>query len=177
MARYILVVEKDTVFQRIIDDTTDSMRQTFILMTAKGYPDVNTRLLLKKLQNFLGIPMYILVDADPHGIEIFFTYRFGSMRMSHLTKDLAISNMKWLGVLPSDIDTLDIQKLALAKSDEKKLQQMLKRPYINSNFAKEMNILLNKKYKAEIEGILNISKTFLTGDYIPAKIRQDFVCV
>lgn len=47
-------------------------------MQAKGYPDSNTRLLIRKIWDQLHIPILCLVDADPHGIEIMCTYRFGS---------------------------------------------------------------------------------------------------
>ena len=33
----------------------------------KGFPDVNTRLMVRKLWDTLQIPIFGLVDADPHG--------------------------------------------------------------------------------------------------------------
>lgn len=49
------------------------------LLQAKGYPDVSTRLLLKKISDWTHVPIYGLMDADPHGIEIFCVYKFGSL--------------------------------------------------------------------------------------------------
>jgi meiotic recombination protein SPO11 len=45
----------------------------------KGFPDVATRVLVRLLWKFLGVPVLALVDADPHGIEIMCVYRFGSL--------------------------------------------------------------------------------------------------
>lgn len=46
---------------------------------SKGFPDVNTRLFLRKLTDHLNLPVYALVDADPYGIEIMCVYRYGSL--------------------------------------------------------------------------------------------------
>lgn len=38
-----------------------------VVITAKGQPDVATRLFLKKLKTTLKIPVLGLVDSDPYG--------------------------------------------------------------------------------------------------------------
>ena len=38
-----------------------------LCLQAKGFPDVNTRLLLRRLWETFHIPIFALVDADPHG--------------------------------------------------------------------------------------------------------------
>ena len=48
-------------------------------LQGKGFPDVSTRLLVRLLWKSLGVPVFVLVDADPHGIEIMCVYRFGSL--------------------------------------------------------------------------------------------------
>lgn len=37
----------------------------------KGVPDVNSRLMVRKLWDTLHIPIFALVDADPHGTYLF----------------------------------------------------------------------------------------------------------
>ncbi|CAO1378646.1 unnamed protein product [Diamesa serratosioi] len=171
-ANYVLVVEKDTVFQRLVNDKVfQKIDATIILITAKGYPDINTRLLLKKMIMMLQIPIYILVDADPHGIEIMCTYKYGSLAMSHNSENLAVPSMVWLGILPSEIDSLDITTIPMSKRDEKKATDMMKRPYMNSRLQSELQILLNRNVKAEIEGIYHFSINYLINEYIPNKIR------
>ena len=97
-ANYVLIVEKDTVFTRLINENIfEKIQSKIILITAKGYPDVSTRILLKKIATDLQKPMYILVDADPHGIEIMCVYKFGSLQMIHSAEQLAISNIEWIG--------------------------------------------------------------------------------
>lgn len=45
----------------------------------KGFPDLNTRQLLRLLTLQLKVPALALVDGDPHGLEIFFVYKYGSL--------------------------------------------------------------------------------------------------
>ena len=96
-AKVVLVVEKDATFQRLLDDgvlrrlkpcilVTVSKVQNITLLTdvlsrvcgvmnciyvccvqGKGVPDVNTRMLLRRLWETLQLPTLVLVDADPHG--------------------------------------------------------------------------------------------------------------
>lgn len=97
-ADYVLIVEKDTVFQRFIaDNIFERIDAKIILVTAKGYPDINTRMLLKKMSTELRIPLYILVDADPHGVEIMCTYKFGSLMKVHNSEHLAVPEIEWIG--------------------------------------------------------------------------------
>lgn len=97
-AEYVLIVEKDTVFQRLVNDKIfDRIDRKIVLITAKGYPDVNTRILLKKISTETVIPIYIIVDADPHGLEIMFTYKYGSMAKVHSAEFLAVPKIEWIG--------------------------------------------------------------------------------
>lgn len=38
-----------------------------VCFQGKGIPDLNTRLLVKKLWDTFHLPVFTLVDADPHG--------------------------------------------------------------------------------------------------------------
>lgn len=92
-AKFVLIVEKDATFQRLLDDGFCSKLSPCIMITVcfpvfassidpkdlpgmlllpvsnqgKGVPDVNSRLMVRKLWDTLHIPIFALVDADPHG--------------------------------------------------------------------------------------------------------------
>lgn len=72
--KFLLVVEKDSVFQKLLSEGC-SAHHNCILITGKGYPDVQTRMLLNLLSSKLQLPAYALVDPNPHGFEIMCTYR------------------------------------------------------------------------------------------------------
>lgn len=94
-AQFVLIVEKDATFQRLLDDDFCAKLSPCIMITVrfprglllfgyidpgsstqfcfscvdqgKGVPDVNSRLMVRKLWDTLHIPIFALVDADPHG--------------------------------------------------------------------------------------------------------------
>lgn len=70
---------------------------------AKGYPDVITRSFLDLLhENIPWLPILILVDFDPDGLNIFRCYRYGS---DSITQRAVSSNtgIRWLGINSSQI--------------------------------------------------------------------------
>lgn len=75
----VLVVEKDTVFQRLIQMELLTEKKELLIVTAKGYPDYATRRFLRILWQ-QGVSLFYIGDADPCGAEIFFTYVFGSQK-------------------------------------------------------------------------------------------------
>ncbi|KAF9538247.1 endodeoxyribonuclease [Mortierella hygrophila] len=52
----------------------------------------------------LEIPLVALMDCDPHGIEIYLTYRCGSINSAYENANLAVPALKYLGQFPSDWD-------------------------------------------------------------------------
>jgi len=68
-AQFILLVEKDAAFMRLAEDRFYN-RYPCVIITAKGQPDVATRLFLKKLKTDLRIPVLALVDSDPYGLKV-----------------------------------------------------------------------------------------------------------
>lgn len=68
-AIFILLVEKDAAFMRLAEDRFYA-QYPCIIITAKGQPDVASRLFLRKLRDELKIPVLALVDSDPYGLKI-----------------------------------------------------------------------------------------------------------
>ncbi|KAI3468685.1 hypothetical protein Pfo_025348 [Paulownia fortunei] len=80
-ARYIIVVEKHAIFQRLAEDRVFNQIPC-IIITAKGYPDIGTRLLLHRMsREFPVLPILGLVDWNPAGLAILCTFKFGSIAM------------------------------------------------------------------------------------------------
>ncbi|XP_021362442.1 meiotic recombination protein SPO11-like, partial [Mizuhopecten yessoensis] len=137
-ASFILVVEKDATFQNLIDNGFCTKLGPAILITGKGFPDVNTRMLLRKLWDSFHIPVMVLVDADPHGIEIMSIYKYGSRALSHESSYLTVPSLGWIGVLPSDVTRLGIGRadlLPMTKADREKVVELKSRPYYSQSAA------------------------------------------
>uniref|UniRef100_A0A673CFF4 DNA topoisomerase (ATP-hydrolyzing) n=1 Tax=Sphaeramia orbicularis TaxID=375764 RepID=A0A673CFF4_9TELE len=175
-ARFIMIVEKDATFQRLLDDDFCTKLSPCIIITGKGVPDVNSRLMVRKLWDTLHIPIFALVDADPHGIEIMCIYKYGSLAMSFEAHSLTVPSVMWLGLLPSDLQRLRIPTdvlIPLSKRDQSKLSSLLKRPFLTDqpDWQKEMELMQQNKVKAEIQSLAAIAPDFLTSIYLPNKLR------
>nr|WQM43595.1 spo11 initiator of meiotic double strand breaks [Eurycea tynerensis] len=175
-AKFILIIEKDATFQRLLDDDFCRKVSPCILITGKGVPDLNTRLLVRKLWDTFHIPIFTLVDADPHGIEIMCIYKYGSLSMSFEACSLTVPAIRWIGLLPSDLERLNIPKdalIPLTQLDQKKLANMQKRPYVACQplWKREMELMATSKMKAEIQALTSLSADYLTRVYLPNKLQ------
>ncbi|XP_062460048.1 meiotic recombination protein SPO11 isoform X3 [Pezoporus occidentalis] len=175
-AKFMLIVEKDATFQRLLDDDFCNKLSPCIMITGRGIPDLNTRLLVRKLWDSFQIPIFTLMDADPHGVEIMCIYKYGSVSMSFEAHHLTVPSIKWLGLLPSDLQRLNIRKdvlIPFTKQDQNKLASIQKRPYIacQPTWKKELEIMEASKLKAEIQVLTSLSSDYLSRVYLPNKLQ------
>ncbi|XP_039279802.1 meiotic recombination protein SPO11 isoform X3 [Nilaparvata lugens] len=174
-ARFILVVEKETVFRKLLDEDISQKLGPCILITGRGFPDLNTRHMLRVLWKKLEIPVFALVDCDPHGIEIMLVYRFGSLSQSQFGEILAVPSMKWLGVQPRDVIDLHIPSIPLTIEEKRNLEVMCDRQYLKSNpqLLLEITKMFESSSKAEIESLYHFSPSYLTNVYLLNKIHSN----
>ncbi|XP_047177411.1 meiotic recombination protein SPO11-1 isoform X1 [Vigna umbellata] len=204
VAQYILVVEKESVFQRLANDqfcnvnhciviTVSNLLKTLvsfgtiflclnsIFIQGRGYPDIPTRRFLRLLVENLRLPVYCLVDCDPYGFDILTTYRFGSMQMAYDTKHLRVPEIRWLGAFPSDSERYFVPKqciLPLTAEDKRKVEAMLLRCYLQREVPQwrlELKLMLQKGVKFEIEALSAHALSFLSDSYIPSKIDHKLI--
>jgi len=173
-AQFILLVEKDAAFQRLAEDRFYN-DYPCILITAKGQPDVATRLFLKKVKTALSLPVLGLVDSDPYGLKILSVYMSGSKNMSYDSASLTTPDIKWLGVRPSDLDKLNVPercRLKMTEQDIKTGKDLLKEDFIKQNpaWVKELEWMVEHKVKAEIQALSNFDFQYLTKEYLPKKL-------
>lgn len=83
---------------------------------------------------------------------------------------LAIPNLHWLGVFPSEINTLNLTKQNLTQRDYVKINSILQRNYMKHfpKIQEELIVLKKNGVKSEIEGVLK-SDEFLSKIYLPMK--------
>lgn len=122
-AEFVLLVEKEAAYMRMavsalkttlfagsdffltyaLQEDRFYHRYPCIIITAKGQPDIATRMFLKRLKEELKIPVLGLVDSDPYGLKILSVYMSGSKNMSYDSSSLTTPDIKWLGLRPSDL--------------------------------------------------------------------------
>ncbi|KAL2927806.1 Meiotic recombination protein SPO11-1, partial [Bienertia sinuspersici] len=175
-AEYILVVEKESVFQRLAKDKYCSVNRC-IIITGRGYPDIPTRRFLRLLCEKLCIPVYCLVDSDPYGFDILATYRFGSLEMAYDAKFLRVPNICWIGAFTSDSVEYALPSqclLPLTIEDRKRIEALLHRCYLQHeepHWRQELEKMQEKGVKFEIEALSVHALSFLSKEYLPLKIQ------
>ncbi|KAI8921132.1 Spo11/DNA topoisomerase VI subunit A [Powellomyces hirtus] len=149
-AKFVLVIEKEATFRTLLAHGFTRAYGPCILITGKGYPDVATRQIVHRLSRIAKacmvpdvfsehrkMPMFALVDADPHGVEIFLCYKAGSKAMAFDCANLSCPGLSWLGVRPSHWTSpqlkIDFEKLLpLTDGDKRKARAMLRRQSLSS---------------------------------------------
>ena len=175
-AEFILLVEKDAAFMRLAEDRFYN-KYKCIIITAKGQPDVASRMFLKRLKMELKIPVLALVDSDPYGLKILSVYMSGSKNMSYDSGSMSTPDIKWLGVLPSDLDKYKIPddcRIPMTAADIKQCDNLMEEQFVKNNPAwiKELKIMKSTKQKAEIQALSTFGFKYLTEEYLPKKLRE-----
>jgi meiotic recombination protein SPO11 len=175
-ALFILLVEKDAAFMRLAEDRFYNAYPC-IIITAKGQPDVASRLFLRKLRDTLKIPVLALVDADPYGLKILAVYMKGSMNMSYDSSHLTTPDIKWLGVRPSDLDRFSIPdqcRLPMTEEDVRTGKRLLEEDFVKANpaWVKELELMVSTRVKAEIQALSSFGFQYLSQVYLPLKLQE-----
>lgn len=165
-ARAVIIIEKETVFRCILDEAnSNSILAPYILITGKGFPDNATVQFVNRLLSECGhIPIFLLTDADPHGVLIANTY------VNKLPDE---ANVKWLGLKPNHFKhSLSNQyKIKLTDNEYVLIKSRLKHWTSNNNkngnvthFIDAMNEFLVSGYKFELEALAVLDKHNKTGN-------------
>lgn len=165
-ARFILIVEKDTVFQSLLSSDSFFEHNPCILVTARGYPDNITIRFLQKLGQILDgrIPFVYLGDLDPHGVSIALVY------------NRALKNcMHWIGLHYSDIAVLDHQRvlgIKLKPCDIALLNGLMEQPATPSNYKTELAKIESIGMKYEVECLHSVGENYISTTWLPSKVAH-----
>ncbi|CAI0417086.1 unnamed protein product, partial [Linum tenue] len=170
-ARYIIVVEKHAIFQRLTEDRIFNHIPS-ILITAKGYPDIATRFLLHRMSRaFPQLPIFALVDWNPAGLAILCTFKHGSVGMG-LEAYRYACNVRWLGVRVDDLQLIPEESLVPLKPRDLQIaKSLMSSEFLQEKHKEELAQMVESGKRAEIEALFYHGYDFL-GKYIAKKIVQ-----
>ncbi len=184
-AEFVLVIEKDAVFQQL-HRAGFWKKYKALLITSAGQPDRATRRFVRRLSDELGLPIYILTDADPYGWYIYSVFKVGSITLSYESERLATPSARFLGVSMVDIFGSDKLKkkpylteaerknyiIKATDTDIKRAKELKSYEWFRTKrWLEEINIFLKRKAKLEIEALTSKGLRFLMDTYIPEKIE------
>jgi DNA topoisomerase-6 subunit A len=167
-AERIFAVEKGGLFTRFVEEKVHQRYKSIIIDTA-GQPPRSTRYMLKRLNQELGLPVYILTDGDVYGEHIAMVIISGSANAAHLT----VPGGKWLGVWGSDIIKYKLPSNPLTEVDIKRIHDLKKDPrYTGGIWQRELDIFLKIKKKSELEAFAKYGLTTVTDKFLPEKLEE-----
>ena len=155
---HVVIIEKETIFFQLVDS---KFHETFpvLLVTAKGYPDLNTRKFLCSIAK-IGVVQVALVDLDPFGIDIYLCYKYGSIRSAN-ELDCTLPELQHVGICFDDVVGQGVMSLLipLTVTDISKIFALQKKNCMQHEkyMKKELDLMLLYSKKAEIEIIGDIA--------------------
>ncbi|MCS7126382.1 MAG: DNA topoisomerase IV subunit A [Aigarchaeota archaeon] len=170
-AEVLFVIEKGAVFSRFVEEGADKKYKALLLHTA-GQSPRNARKLIRRLNEELGLPVYVFADADPYGVHIASVLIHGSALSAHI-KGLNVPDAVWAGVWASDITRYKLPSMKLNDQDIKRLQELELDPrYQNDPWKREIKEFWKIKRKAELEAFSRYGLDFIVKEFLPERLAE-----
>ncbi len=173
-AKFVLHVEKDTVWSRFNEDKF-WQKHNCILTEGSGQPPRGVRRLLHRLHHELGLPVYCLLDCDPWGHYIYSVIKQGSINLAYESQRMAIPEAKFLGIRAVDYKrcglTDDVQ-IDLNDKDISRAKQIAAYPWFEKHkgWQREIDMLLKNGFKMEVESLITKDISYVTETYVPERL-------
>jgi DNA topoisomerase-6 subunit A len=178
-AEFVLVVEKNAGFERLHEDKFWQKHKCILIGTG-GQPSRGTRLLIQRLNDEHKLPVYVFTDSDSYGFYIYSVIKSGSISLAHVSDRIATPEARFIGLTVSDIFEYDLKKATIKAKDVdiKRAKELLQYEWFKKNprWQKEINLLIEKGIKAEIEALSHRGLKFMSEEYLPEKLKKkDFI--
>ena len=175
-AKFILHVEKGTVWQRFNEDRFWE-KHNCILTHGSGQPPRGVRRMLYRLHNELKLPLYCVLDNDPWGYYIYSVIKQGSINLAFESQRMAIPEAKYLGLRSIDFERCELSdsvKIALNDTDRKRAKQVAKYPWFEKkrDWQREIEKMIKNDFKLEVESLISKDISYVTEEYVPARLRE-----
>ncbi|TVS20590.1 MAG: DNA topoisomerase IV subunit A [Planctomycetaceae bacterium] len=179
-AKFVLHVEKDTVWRRFNEDKF-WRKHDCILTHGGGQPPRGVRRLLHRLNHELQLPVYCLLDNDPWGYYIYSVLKQGSINLAYESRRMAVPNARYVGLRSKDYERCGLSPsvtINLSETDIKRAKQIASYPWFEKKkpWQKEIEQMLKNGFKLEVEALISKNISYVTEEYVPARLNdQDFL--
>jgi DNA topoisomerase-6 subunit A len=175
-AKFILHVEKGTVWQRFNEDKFWK-KHNCLLTHGAGQPPRGVRRMLYRLHHELKLPIYCVLDNDPWGYYIYSVIKQGSINLAFESTRMAIPEAKFLGIRSIDFERCQLSpsvKIKLNDNDKKRAKQILKYPWFagKPRWKKEIDKMLTNDFKLEVESLISKDISYVTDTYVPERLEE-----
>jgi len=179
-AKFILHVEKDTVWRRFNEDKFWK-KHNCLLTHGMGQPPRGVRRLLNRMHFELKLPIYCLLDNDPWGYYIYSVIKQGSINLAYESQRMAIPDVRYLGLRSKDYERCQLSesvKITLNDNDKKRAKQIAAYPWFakKREWQREIEKMLSNDFKLEVESLISKDISYVTEEYVPARLAdQDWL--
>jgi DNA topoisomerase-6 subunit A len=175
-AKFILHVEKDTIWRRFSEDKFWRTHNC-ILSHGQGQPPRGVRRMLNRLHDEYQLPVYCLLDNDPWGYYIYSVIKQGSINLAFESQRMAIPDAKFLGLRSKDFERCELSdsvKIALNEQDIKRAKQIASYPWFEHKkpWQKEIELMLKNGFKLEVESLISKDISYVTEVYTPERLAD-----
>jgi DNA topoisomerase-6 subunit A len=175
-AKFILHVEKGTVWQRFNEDKFWK-KHNCILTHGAGQPPRGVRRMLYRLHSELKLPVYCVLDNDPWGYYIYSVIKQGSINLAFESQRMAIPDVRYLGLRSKDFERCklsDSVQIALNDTDRKRAKQIAGYPWFakKRDWQREIEKMLKNDFKLEVESLISKDISYVTEEYVPARLAE-----
>jgi DNA topoisomerase-6 subunit A len=174
-AEYVLLVEKDAVWRRFNEDKYWRQNKCLIIHGG-GQPPRGVRRLLRRLNEELKLPVYVLVDNDPWGFYIYSVVKQGSINLAYESMRMAVPNARFVGLSSFDRDRFALPNnvtIRLDDTDVSRTKQMLSYKWFDKpHWKRELDHMIKSGVKLELEALSSKGISFITEEYLPRKLKE-----
>jgi DNA topoisomerase-6 subunit A len=166
-AKFVLHVEKGTVWQRFNEDRFWETHNC-ILTHGGGQPSRGVRRLLQRFSKEARLPVICLLDCDPWGHYIYSVIKQGSISLAFESERLAVPTAKFLGIRSKDHAALDLSddvKISLNDKDVNRAKQIAAYPWFEGH----------KGWQKEITGLAEVQRLAAPVPRVAVDPEQDRV--
>jgi DNA topoisomerase-6 subunit A len=175
-AKFVLHVEKGTVWQRFNEDKFWK-KHNCILTHGAGQPPRGVRRMLHRLHNELKLPIYCVLDNDPWGYYIYSVIKQGSINLAFESQRMAIPDVRYLGLRSKDLERCSLSPnvtITLNENDRKRAKQIAGYPWFakKREWQREIQKMLQNDFKLEVEALISKDISYVTEQYVPARLAE-----
>jgi DNA topoisomerase-6 subunit A len=175
-AKFVLHVEKGTVWQRFNEDKFWK-KHNCILTHGAGQPPRGVRRMLHRLHYELKLPIYCVLDNDPWGYYIYSVIKQGSINLAFESQRMAIPDVRYLGLRSKDLERCSLSSnvtITLNENDRKRAKQIAGYPWFakKREWQREIQKMLQNDFKLEVEALISKDISYVTEQYVPARLAE-----
>jgi DNA topoisomerase-6 subunit A len=176
-AKFILHVEKGTVWQRFNEDKF-WQKHNCIVSHGAGQPARGVRRMLYRLHSEYKLPVFCLLDNDPWGYYIYSVIKQGSINLAFESMRMAIPDAKFIGLRSGDYERCGLKQnvtIKLDDKDKKRAKQIASYPWFSEkkHWQAEIKQMLTNDFKLEVEALISRDISYVTEKYVPERLRNN----